>query len=295
MNTLPTRILLATDGSEDAYLATQAAIDLSQKSGSELHVVHVWQDIPTPHFRSFVRAQLKREAQEAGGAPRACRSGHNGGPPQGGKDHRRSPRPGRGPRGRPVGLGEPGTRQGRTDPPGKRLGGYRPPRASSSLGGARRRACLATGTGGHRGRLFRGRQGDRGVGRAHRGLFGSGVLLVRVYPERFEDAEERGDSGPPPGADEAARRAEAELEDRAAGLEGMLGQRPRITIRTSDDPALAILEVAGKEGESTLIAVGSRGLGEVRRMMLGSVSTRVVRAATGPVLVFTHPRGVPEF
>ncbi len=127
------------------------------------------------------------------------------------------------------------------------------------------------------------------------GLFGSGVLLVRVYPERFEDAEEHGDSGPPPGADEAARRAEAELGDRAAGLEGILGKRPRITIRTSDDPALAILEVAGKEGESTLIAVGSRGLGKVRRMMLGSVSTKVVRAATGPVLVFPHPRGVPEF
>ena len=64
MDALPTKILLATDGSEDAYLATRAAIDLSQKGGSELHVVHVWHDVPTPHAHSFVRAQLRQEAQE---------------------------------------------------------------------------------------------------------------------------------------------------------------------------------------------------------------------------------------
>ena len=64
MDGFPDRILLATDGSEDATLAARGAVDLSKKGGSELHVVHVWHDIPTPHFRSFVRAQLKREAQE---------------------------------------------------------------------------------------------------------------------------------------------------------------------------------------------------------------------------------------
>jgi nucleotide-binding universal stress UspA family protein len=64
MNAFPTRILVATDGSEDAYLAVRAAIDLSQKAGSDLHAVHVWHDVPTPHARSFVRAQLRREAQE---------------------------------------------------------------------------------------------------------------------------------------------------------------------------------------------------------------------------------------
>ena len=64
MDGFPTRILLATDGSKDATLAARAAADLSNKSGSELHVVHVWHDVPTPHLRSFVRAQLGREAQE---------------------------------------------------------------------------------------------------------------------------------------------------------------------------------------------------------------------------------------
>lgn len=36
----PTKILLATDGSEDASAATRAAVDLAKRSGSELHVVH---------------------------------------------------------------------------------------------------------------------------------------------------------------------------------------------------------------------------------------------------------------
>ncbi|HEX2729770.1 MAG TPA: universal stress protein, partial [Rubrobacteraceae bacterium] len=41
MSTLPNRILLATDGSPDAALATTAAVDLSARSGAELHVTHV--------------------------------------------------------------------------------------------------------------------------------------------------------------------------------------------------------------------------------------------------------------
>jgi nucleotide-binding universal stress UspA family protein len=37
----PTRILLATDGSEEAELAAIRAVDLAQSTDSELHVVHV--------------------------------------------------------------------------------------------------------------------------------------------------------------------------------------------------------------------------------------------------------------
>ena len=40
MSIFPTRILLATDGSEEATLAAQTAIDLANKTGSELHVVY---------------------------------------------------------------------------------------------------------------------------------------------------------------------------------------------------------------------------------------------------------------
>ena len=41
MGDFPTRILLATDGSEGADLAASRAVDLAQRADSELHVVYV--------------------------------------------------------------------------------------------------------------------------------------------------------------------------------------------------------------------------------------------------------------
>jgi nucleotide-binding universal stress UspA family protein len=41
MSIFPTRILLATDGSEVAELAALRAMDIAEKTDSELHVVHV--------------------------------------------------------------------------------------------------------------------------------------------------------------------------------------------------------------------------------------------------------------
>src|SRR5215218_4743600 len=41
MSIFPTRILLATDGSEEAELAALRAVDLADSTDSELHVVHV--------------------------------------------------------------------------------------------------------------------------------------------------------------------------------------------------------------------------------------------------------------
>jgi hypothetical protein len=43
MSVFPTKILLATDGSNDAVLAARATADVSREVGSELYVVHVWQ------------------------------------------------------------------------------------------------------------------------------------------------------------------------------------------------------------------------------------------------------------
>lgn len=45
MGIFPTRILLATDGSKEAGRATETAVGLAQKTGSELRVVHV---VPRP-------------------------------------------------------------------------------------------------------------------------------------------------------------------------------------------------------------------------------------------------------
>ncbi len=44
MNVFPTRILLASDGSESAAHATEVAVELSKKIHSELHVLYVGED-----------------------------------------------------------------------------------------------------------------------------------------------------------------------------------------------------------------------------------------------------------
>ena len=44
MSVFPTRILLASDGSESAAHATQVAVELSKKTHSELHVLYVGED-----------------------------------------------------------------------------------------------------------------------------------------------------------------------------------------------------------------------------------------------------------
>src|SRR5215212_9393338 len=42
MSIFPTKILLATDGSREADLAARTAAELADKTGSELHMVHVF-------------------------------------------------------------------------------------------------------------------------------------------------------------------------------------------------------------------------------------------------------------
>ena len=44
---LSKKMLLATDGSEEAELATRAAVELAEDTGSELHVIYVE---PLPDF-----------------------------------------------------------------------------------------------------------------------------------------------------------------------------------------------------------------------------------------------------
>src|SRR5215203_4990827 len=63
MSVLPERILLPTDGSRDAVMAAEAALDLAEKSGAELHVVHVWHDV-RGFAHDFVKRELRRQGQE---------------------------------------------------------------------------------------------------------------------------------------------------------------------------------------------------------------------------------------
>lgn len=85
MSIFPTKILLATDGSEEAVLAARTAVDLAEKTGSELHVAYVFRtqaafeydamgfNIEEPHeeVRQMGKRLLDdyvRQVKEAGGA-----------------------------------------------------------------------------------------------------------------------------------------------------------------------------------------------------------------------------------
>ena len=65
MAVFPTRILLATDGSDDARLAARSAVELAGSTDSELHVVHVGEFLPT--YLAYTEeepAELRRRARE---------------------------------------------------------------------------------------------------------------------------------------------------------------------------------------------------------------------------------------
>jgi nucleotide-binding universal stress UspA family protein len=77
MSIFPTKILLATDGSKEAELASRTAAELAQSTGSELHVLYVWEaanpyveavglagDEPvTPRLDAELKRQFDRQAR----------------------------------------------------------------------------------------------------------------------------------------------------------------------------------------------------------------------------------------
>ena len=86
MNNLLRSVLVGTDGSEHAAQAVQAAVDISEKTGAELHMVYAWRKYRAPSSgtgrlglslpRSTqplgrARAGRRRAAREAGGEERA--------------------------------------------------------------------------------------------------------------------------------------------------------------------------------------------------------------------------------
>jgi nucleotide-binding universal stress UspA family protein len=65
MSIFPTKILLATDSSEEATLAATSAAEIGRMSGSELYVVHVEELPPTPFPLTHLDAEMIREMEEA--------------------------------------------------------------------------------------------------------------------------------------------------------------------------------------------------------------------------------------
>lgn len=292
----PLKILLATDGSEDAALASRVAADLTARTASELHLVHAWQTLPQgPYSGTYseyyyriteleARRMLEEQVELAKGSGAKVAETHlKMGPPsviiadlaeQIDADLIVVGSRGLGPVKRIVlGSVSEGVVQHAT----------RPTLVVRGEEAAWPPSRIVVGDDGSEDARKAGDLAGR-IGR----LFDTPGVLVRADPEpklppelpEYERNLFRGLR------EDNLKRERKLLDHRAGELEELLGERPEVVLM-ADDPTTAILKAAG-EDESTLIAVGSRGRGAVGRTFLGSVSTKVLRAAKGPVLICPH-------
>jgi nucleotide-binding universal stress UspA family protein len=103
-------------------------------------------------------------------------------------------------------------------------------------------------------------------------------LLPEMYPYLPE---------PVPLDPETRERARERLEAFVA-LSQVEGVNTRLSI-VEGEPAAAILDTARSE-QSSLICLGTHGRSGLERLMLGSVTEKVMRKATCPVLTVSEPR-----
>lgn len=302
------RILLATDGSEDASAAARASIDLSNRSGSDLHVVHVFEFIPPREYISLALRVRSPFASEREGRETL--------------EEQVSLIEGRGGRVREAHLrmGSPVEEILDTS---QEIGASLIVLGSRGLGGVKRllmgsvservvhyATCpvlvLRTGEASWPpARVIIADDGSRTALRAGAlgaqigSLFGARAMLAQVYPRALES--KRTGKGPEAQLVKAELgRAEAALIERAGELEPALGRHPGVRLladegsETIDGIAMTLLDAARETDQPTLLAVGSRGLGPVKRVRMGSVSTKVIRAASGPVLVTPPEHAAPK-
>ena len=288
MNSMPKTILLATDGSEDSALAARAAADLSRKTGAGLHVVHAWHTIPSAYYGGEITEVLEEAAEEIL-SDQTKKIRLLGGEVSGTYLERRPPS---------QAILELATElNADLIAMGSRGTGRLKKLATGSVSENvvhHARVPVLMLRGGENawppGRIVSGMDGSEPareaaalaaeIGR----LCGACMTLVRVYPELPEMYEE-GRKMNPRITDDELSRAEKELGSVAGEVEAVLGSRPRISIAVGD-AAESLVETGQKDDtRSTLIALGSRGLRPLKRLRMGSVSTKVLRAADGPVLI----------
>jgi nucleotide-binding universal stress UspA family protein len=289
----PETILLATDGSEGAEPAARAAIDISKRTGARLHAAHAWMPLPQFAHPSLVPERYHPPYEE--GARRILdeQLGHI--EQAGGTVSEVHLIEGR-PADAILDLAE-------------RIGADLIVVGSRGLGAVKRLlvGSVSLGVVHHADRpvlVVRGRswppsrvvigedlsedaRSAARLGASLGKLLGSETVLVHAY------------EGMPPHPETLPRddrelyevmvekylgHAEPALEARATELEDACGVRPRV--RLLEGESARVLSEVAEEGDGTgLLVVGSRGLGAGGRMLLGSVSTKVLMAARGPVLV----------
>ncbi len=291
MNSLPKTILLATDGSEDAVLAAHAAVDLCQRSGADLHVVHAWQSIPSARYESFINSSLEEMAQE--NLDEQTEMIKTSGGEITGAHLIKEPSAEAivdlaseidadlivmGSRGKGLakrillGSVSEGVVHHAHVPVLLLRGGeaaWPPVRVvvgEDTSEDARRAAELAI-------RLS--------------GLYEAEVLLAHVVSVQWMVVKARAQGINM--VDDLMLQAQEHLDVQAKELEGVTGVLPH-TRAVMGYASLALSQIA-EENQQTLTVVGSRGLNAVKRAMLGSVSSNVIRSVESPVLVVPPPVG----
>lgn len=295
MSIFSNKILLATDGSKDAELAAKAAVDLSKRTGAELHVVHAWR--PLPHYaypslvpegyqppyeegaRKILEAQVGR-IEEAG---ISVAEAHlvTGRPADAILDL-----------GDQIGAGLIVVGSRGLGPVKRLLVGS----VSESIVHHAKCPVLVVRSGAGSWPPVRVVIGEDLSEDAHSAaklgitlakLMEAETLLVHTYegmpphPETLPQADRELYEAM---VEKHLRQVESALEERAAELEQAYDVRPQVRI-VPGESAQVLAEIAEEGDGPSLLVVGSRGLGTSERIVIGSVSSKVLRAAGGPVLV----------
>jgi nucleotide-binding universal stress UspA family protein len=296
----PRKILLASDGSDDAALAATAAVDLSKRTGAELHIVHARGPLPHDAYPTLVPERYQAPYEQ--GARRVLDEQVRRIEQAGGTVAEAHLVVGR-PADAILDLGE-------------RIGTDLIVVGSRGLGPVKRLLVgSVSGSVVHHAKcpvlVVRGGAGQWPPTRvlvgedlsedAHSAaelgvtlgkLMEAETLLVHTYegmplhPETLpQDDRELYETM----VKKHLEHVEPALEGRAAELADAHGLRPRVRI-VPGESAQVLSEVAEEDGIPSLVVVGSRELGAGGRMLLGSTSTKVLMAASGPVLVCRRER-----
>lgn len=296
METYPTTILLAIDGSADAQIAERVAVDLCARSGAKLHVIHAWLYVPVgPYpYSGLSVAEVQRRFRVDGEvllAASIARITEAGGTVTG--QHLRLGSPAA----EIVALSEEidadlvllGSR-GLGTIRRLALGSV----SEAVVHGARRPTLVLRGGEGSwpPARVVVGTDGSADAARAAElgvalgRLYGAETILTRTVPElpvvRWYESGER--AAIEKQHDDETARARDALGAEALRLAGPGEPVPGVAV-VGGDAAAVILDLAEAGAQPTLIAVGCRGLGALGRLRLGSASTKLLHAAHGSVLV----------
>jgi nucleotide-binding universal stress UspA family protein len=293
-------ILLATDGSADAHCALEAAADLARRSGASLHLVTAYQlppsavyvysayvgpEVTTDPFEADARTLLDAEERQVEARGASVSGLHAG---------------------RGAVFDVISTTAATIDADlivvgSRELGGLKRllvGSVSASVTHTAHRPVLIVRGGPH---CWPPEQVIVGVDRSPASkraariaatiarFFGDATVeLVEVIPD------------PPPEVsryftlDDPIETEHVRLDQFAENLEPMAGH-PVTATTASGDPADALLARGNDRTGTSLIVVGARGLGAVRRFLLGSVSTKLLHSGHSPLLVVpASPETQPE-